>query len=116
MKVAAEDVSEDLPEEHKTCVYRIVQEALHNSVQHAEARTVRITVRQQEGRLLLSIQDDGKGFNTQLERGMGLLGVQERVSNLGGAFAVDSGPGQGTILSVTLPLPGEVAEKAHEMA
>ncbi|HJT88962.1 MAG TPA: histidine kinase [Bryobacteraceae bacterium] len=104
VQVTSDGVSEDLPEEHKTCVYRIVQEALHNTVQHSGARTVKVTVRQQEDRLLLAIQDDGKGFNVRQERGMGLLGIHERVSYLGGQFAVDSQPGHGTLLRVTLPL------------
>jgi len=60
VSVDAEGISEDLPEEHKTCVYRIVQEALHNCVQHAGARNVKVTVRQEDDRLLLSIEDDGK--------------------------------------------------------
>ena len=105
VKVAAEQVSEELPEEHKTCVYRIVQEALHNCVQHSGAANVRVTVHQERDRLLLAVQDDGKGFDTQQERGMGLLGIQERVSHLGGSFAVDSQPGQGAVLRVILPLP-----------
>ena len=104
VKVDAAMVSEALPEEHKTCVYRIVQEALHNCVQHAEAHNVKITVEQQESGLRLAIEDDGKGFTPQRERGMGLLGIQERVSHLGGAFTVDSAPGRGTALHVTLPL------------
>jgi signal transduction histidine kinase len=105
VKVAAEHVSEELTEDHKTCVYRIVQEALHNIVQHASARNVRITVAQESDRLLLSIQDDGKGFNPQQERGMGLIGMEERVSFLGGRLLVDSVPGEGTVLRVALPLP-----------
>jgi len=104
VKVDAATVPETLPEEHKTCVYRIVQEALHNCVQHAEAHNVKITVEQQESGLRLAIEDDGKGFTPQRERGMGLLGIQERVSHLGGAFTVDSAPGRGTALHVTLPL------------
>jgi signal transduction histidine kinase len=103
-RVVAEQVSEDLPEEHKTCIYRIVQEALHNIVQHADAVNVSVTVRQEAGRLLLSIQDDGKGFNNQQERGMGLLGIEERVGNLAGDFEVTSEPGKGTRLHVSLPL------------
>ena len=83
VKVAAEQVPEDLPEELKTCVYRIVQEALHNSERHAEAHTVRVAIRQQEGRIFLSIQDDGKGFQARQERGLGLVGIEERVSRLG---------------------------------
>ena len=115
VKLAAEGVSEDLPEEHKTCVYRIVQEALHNSVRHAGAQSVQVTVRQEDHRLLLLIEDDGTGFNPQQERGLGLLGIQERVSHLSGKFHVDSAPGRGTVLSVELPLSGAVARKSHEL-
>jgi signal transduction histidine kinase len=104
VKVEAEQVSEELPEEHKTCIYRIVQEALHNIVQHAEARNVKVTVRQEPDRLLLTVEDDGKGFQPKQERGMGLLGIEERVSYLGGRFVVDSGPGRGTALNISLPL------------
>jgi signal transduction histidine kinase len=104
VKVDANDVPETLPEEHKTCVYRIVQEALHNCVQHAAARNVKITVERQAPGLRLAIEDDGQGFAPQRQRGMGLLGIQERVSHLGGDFAVDSAPGKGTALHVTLPL------------
>jgi signal transduction histidine kinase len=104
VKVAAEGVSEELPEEHKTCIYRIVQEALHNCVQHAGARNVTVKVQQETDKLQLSIEDDGKGFRPLQEKGMGLLGMQERVSHLKGTFAVKSGPGEGTDLKVTLPL------------
>jgi len=116
VSVSAEGVSEDLPEEHKTCVYRIVQEALHNSVQHAEARHVKVSVEQEKGRLRLSIEDDGKGFRVERERGMGLLGMQERVEYLGGELAVDSAPGQGTTLRVTLPVAPMAAPAVREHA
>ena len=88
----------------KTCVYRIVQEALHNQVQHAAARHVKIAVEQQSDQLRLAIEDDGKGFDAQHERGMGLLGIQERVGYLGGRFDVESSAGKGTTLKITLPL------------
>ncbi len=107
--IAADGVSEDLSEEHKTSVYRIVQEALHNCSQHAEAQTVRITVRQQADRLLLTIQDDGKGFLPKVERGLGLIGMEERVAHLGGSLHIDSEPGCGTQLAIELPLPLPVA-------
>jgi signal transduction histidine kinase len=112
VKVAAEQVSDELTEDHKTCIYRIVQEALHNIVQHANARNVRITVAQEPDRLLLSIQDDGKGFNPRQERGMGLIGMEERVSALGGRLIVESASDEGTLLRVALPLSQEVAVKA----
>jgi signal transduction histidine kinase len=105
VRVAAEGVSEDLPEEHKTCIYRIVQEALHNCVQHASAKIVKVAVRQDGDRILLEIQDDGRGFNAREERGMGLLGMQERVSYLGGSFLVESEPGRGAVITIALPVP-----------
>ena len=112
VKVAAEEVSEELTEDHKTCIYRIVQEALHNIVKHASARNVRITVTQEADRLLLSIQDDGRGFNPPQERGMGLIGMEERVSALGGRLVVESAIGEGTLLRVALPLPQTVTANA----
>ena len=104
VQVDAAGVSEELPEEHKTCVYRIVQEALHNCVQHAAARNVKITVVQENAGLRLAIEDDGKGFQPARQKGMGLLGIQERVTHLGGVFAVESEPSHGTVLRVVIPL------------
>jgi len=111
VKVAAEGVSEDLPEDHKTCIYRVVQEALHNCVQHAEAAMVRVTVQQERSRILLAIQDDGRGFDAEHDRGMGLLGMQERVSHLGGTFSVESLPGNGAIVCIVLPLTKPVEDQ-----
>jgi signal transduction histidine kinase len=53
---------------------------------------------------MLSVQDDGSGFDTVRVRGMGLLGMEERVRHLGGTFEIDSSPGRGTLLQVSLPL------------
>jgi signal transduction histidine kinase len=116
VKLAAEQVSEDLPEEHKTCIYRIVQEALHNCVKHAEAETVRVAVRQEADHIQLAIHDDGKGFNARQDRGMGLLGIEERVSHLGGTFSVESQAGQGSLLSVTLPVPTAASQKVQAIS
>jgi signal transduction histidine kinase len=99
----ATDISDHLPDEHKTCIYRIVQEALHNCSRHSLATTVRIRVQQKPEVLLLSIQDDGQGFDVEHSKGLGLLGIEERAARLGGACEVHSGPGQGTILYVELP-------------
>ncbi len=110
--VAADDVSDALPEEHKTCVYRVVQEALNNCSKHAAAHLVRVTVREEQTKLLLSIQDDGQGFETRSQRGLGLLGMEERVTHLGGSFRVDSQRAQGTLLSIELPLSESDGAKA----
>jgi signal transduction histidine kinase len=65
---------------------------------------VKVDVSRSNGNLRLSIDDDGKGFDAQHVRGMGLLGIQERVSHLGGSFAVASEPGHGARLRIDLPL------------
>jgi len=111
VNVAAGGVSDQLPEEFKTCIYRVVQEALHNVTRHAAARTVRIVTQQEEGRLLLSIQDDGRGFDVRRSRGLGLLGMEERVAHLGGTLRLFSEPGSGTLISVVLPLAGREAKE-----
>lgn len=103
VSVTAELVSDDFPDEYKTCIFRVVQEALHNVSSHAHAGSVRIRVRQHEDLLTLSIEDDGQGFDSKQVRGLGLLGIQERVTQLGGKFTVNSAPGIGTTLVVELP-------------
>jgi signal transduction histidine kinase len=115
VSVAAELQGDDLPDEYKTCIYRVVQEALHNTCSHAKASSVRIRVEQDRDRLILSIQDDGQGFDARQVRGLGLLGIQERVTRLGGSCRVHSEPGAGTVLVVELPLEQkpEEAREAH---
>jgi len=103
VSVRAELASDELPDDYKTCIYRVVQEALHNCARHSRATTVRIRVEQERDRLLLDIQDDGQGFDARQTKGLGLLGIQERITRLGGTCHVHSQPGIGTILSVSLP-------------
>jgi signal transduction histidine kinase len=109
--IAAGGVSDQMPDEFKTCIYRVVQEALHNVTRHAAARTVRIVAQQEEGRLLLSIQDDGRGFDVGRSRGLGLLGMAERIAHLGGTLQLLSEPSGGTLISVVLPLAGSEAKE-----
>jgi signal transduction histidine kinase len=107
--VAADNVADDLPEDLKTCIYRVVQEALHNCAQHSGARSVRLAVTQHKDRIELMVTDDGKGFDSHVVRGMGLLGMEERVTHLGGTFQVKSRPGQGAALHIELPLAATTA-------
>lgn len=102
--ITADALPEDLPEEHKTCVYRIVQEALRNSSRHANARSARIFLRASATHLQLYVQDDGVGFDPERDKGLGLLGIEERVSHIGGAVQVNSAPGRGTTIGLQLPL------------
>jgi signal transduction histidine kinase len=108
--VDAETVADDLPEDLKTCIYRVVQEALHNCARHAFARSVRIQVVQQSGRIHLSVLDDGQGFDSTHTRGLGLLGMEERVTHLGGNFQLHSEPGHGTGLRIEIPLSESAME------
>jgi signal transduction histidine kinase len=103
--VSAEGFPETSPEEHKTCIFRIVQEALNNVCRHAKAKTVNIHVNASETGIVVMVQDDGKGFARDRTRGLGLIGMQERVEILGGTLIVDSGPGKGTIIGASIPLP-----------
>jgi signal transduction histidine kinase len=89
--VNADEATDGLPEEYRTCIYRVVQEALHNSSRHAEAKRVRISVSQEAERILLTVQDDGKGFQAAGVRGLGLIGMEERVKHLNGKFQVSRG-------------------------
>jgi signal transduction histidine kinase len=107
VKVDAEDVPDHLPDEYRTCIYRVVQEALHNATRHSKATHVRVTVTHEESRVRVRIQDDGVGFPARHEKGMGILGMEERVRHLGGSFHIDSGPGQGTAIAIELPLAPE---------
>jgi len=102
--VAAEETASELPDALRTCIYRVVQEALHNCARHAHARTVKVVVRQEPSKIVLSVEDDGHGFDATRTRGLGLVGMEERVSHLGGAFEIQSSPGAGTRVAVVLPI------------
>jgi signal transduction histidine kinase len=106
VRVLAEDLADNIPDEHNTCIYRVVQEALNNSVRHAHARSVLIQVSGGAAGIQLAIEDDGDGFDARQMRGLGLAGMAERVRNAGGQFKIDSTLGRGTTLSVRLPLNG----------
>ena len=102
------DETLELGEPHATAAFRIVQESLANVAKHARASHVKVVVAQEEGELLLSVQDNGSGFDPADPRkpaSLGLLGLRERAQMLRGSVTIDSGPGQGTRVQVRLPLP-----------
>jgi len=113
--VSADDGADDLPEEHKTCIYRLVQEALNNAARHANARTVEVAVRREKQGVRFSVQDDGAGFDTRFVRGLGLLGMEERVRRLGGELHISSHPGRGTLVTAELPLADLVRRNGHDV-
>jgi signal transduction histidine kinase len=95
-----------LPETHRTCIYRIVQETLTNCAKHAQAKSIRISIYGRHDWVKLSIQDDGVGFvpGGATSRGLGLIGIQERVRELEGTFTIISEPEKGTIVEVEVPV------------
>jgi signal transduction histidine kinase len=107
-----------LPAECETILFRITQEAITNVIKHADANEVLIRLAIEPPQVNLSITDDGKGFIPAqvLSRkptlsGWGLLGMQERVSLLGGRMKIDSAPGEGTRISITVfPVTWEQAD------
>ena len=122
IKIKTSRLPQRLPAPIEVALFRIVQEALANIRRHAQAHHVTISLAKESERVILSVQDDGIGFEKQtsqsrqrgdmvIEQGLvipaghfGLIGIQERVTQLGGKFDVTSAPGQGTTLRVELPL------------
>ncbi len=110
VRVEAEDTGDQLPDSHRTCVYRVVQEALQNCAKHARAQVAKVTLRQVSDMLEVEVCDDGAGFDPATEKGLGLLGMEERVRRLKGSFHLESAPGKGTAVLVRLPAPVERLE------
>jgi signal transduction histidine kinase len=104
--VLAESFPDDLPEEHRTCIFRIAQEAVRNAARHSGARHVHIYLKQEADAIHTSIQDDGKGFDPRQDKGLGILGMEERALHLGGVLRVKSERGRGTLVELELPLSG----------
>ena len=118
-----ENVAEQLPDTVKTCVYRVVQEALHNCEKHSGASKVRLTVRQSPEALMVVVEDNGRGFQLNEKHmprqttGLGLLGIRERAANAGGSLVIDSTLGNGARIALRIPLaaPAPVPQAAHEV-
>jgi two-component system sensor histidine kinase UhpB len=94
----------------ETAFYRIVQEALNNIAKHAQADRVEISLVKRDSRIYASIQDNGKGFDLgrvlhpeSSERGFGIVGIQERISLLGGQMDIQTKPGFGTLIHFEIP-------------
>ena len=88
------------------CLYRVAQEALRNVAAHAKAQHVTVSLDQRNGRLLLEVTDDGRGFDptvTSRRLGLGLVSLRERVRMLGGVLDVTTAPDSGTRIVVSLP-------------
>ena len=106
------NTSARLPAAVETALYRIVQEALNNAVKHAQARSVRIELQCVPHRVMCSVRDDGRGFDAKAQpdsHGLGLIGIRERLTTLGGALKLSTEPLHGTTIQVEIPIGGENA-------
>jgi signal transduction histidine kinase len=103
--VHSEKVSEQNSDEVKVCVYRLVQEALNNAARHAAAKHANVSLTQSADKLSVEIKDDGHGFAAERVRGMGILGMEERVKRLGGTVEIQSVANKGTTVHAELPVP-----------
>jgi two-component system, NarL family, sensor histidine kinase UhpB len=94
----------DFGPDEQIVVYRVVQEALNNVAEHAEAKAVTVELRRADGRKMLRVTDDGRGFNdaTAASPGLGITGMRERARLAGGRLRVRSRPGYGTVVELTL--------------
>ena len=94
-----------LPDDVRTCIYRIVQEALTNCARHANARNIRVVLHGKDEGVSVAIQDDGVGFHPISEAvGLGIIGIEERARELGGRLKISSEKHRGTLLIVEIPL------------
>jgi len=107
VEVLHENMDERLTPEIEASVYRIVQEALTNVANHANARLCRVYLQRLTATVLVTVEDDGMGFEAAQQsggrRGLGLIGIRQRVTELKGTMRLDSAPGKGTRLTVELP-------------
>ncbi|HSC48704.1 MAG TPA: GAF domain-containing protein [Gaiellaceae bacterium] len=100
----ASAITERLPMEVETAIYRIVQEALTNVVKHARAQRVSVLLTRANGRIKAVIEDDGTGFDQNAtDGGIGLIGMRERIELLDGSLAVETTPTSGTTVAVEVP-------------
>lgn len=103
-----------LPPETETAVFRVVQEAINNIARHALARNVHLTFSLGDDQMTMMIEDDGIGFDlmevsvaSESGRGLGLIGMQERIQLVGGQLEIDTAPGYGTRIRIQVPIQGQ---------
>jgi signal transduction histidine kinase len=116
IELLQDGMSERLAPETEAGIYRIVQEALTNVAKHAQATTCRVFLQRLTHSVLVTIEDDGVGFRPEevsapgASRGIGLVGIRERVAQLRGELRLESGPGKGTRLTVEVPVQAQEME------
>ena len=90
----------------EVALFRLIQEAVQNAVKHASASLIQVKTELQAGSAMIIIKDDGKGFDpkSKKDKSFGLVGMRERVDMLDGDLTIDSSPGEGTIVTIHIPI------------
>jgi signal transduction histidine kinase len=104
VEVHASGLPDSLSDRVRVGIYRLAQEALQNAARHAHAKNAKVIVKGEPDKVEIEISDDGIGFQPERTRGMGILGMEERVRQLDGTIELRSAPGRGTTVYVVLPL------------
>jgi len=116
-QVSVPPVDLHLDGDRATATFRIFQECLTNVIRHAQAKSVRIVLTQEEESILLVVEDDGVGFsetgNSNPFGSLGLLGMKERAQFCGGDVQISSSPGNGTKVTVRVPVDSARAERSQ---
>jgi signal transduction histidine kinase len=104
------DVRSVLPPEIGLCLFRVLQEGLHNAAKHSGVKRIEVQLHEESGEIHLSVRDSGKGFDVEAARqgrGLGLTSMRERVRLVNGTIAIESKPMAGTIIVVRVPFESE---------
>jgi signal transduction histidine kinase len=117
VNLAVDGDLERLPDPQRTCVYRVVQEALTNCAKHSAATEIEVKVVRGHSRLDVSVRDNGVGISSMTShKGLGLTGIKERVKDINGSASIETKPGGGTVLHITLPVPAADSSKEDRVA
>ena len=111
--------AEALDRDQKIVIFRVAQESLTNIAKHAQASQVDFSICKTDGWMCLKVADDGKSFkddpmeSARRKGRLGLIGMEERVGLVGGKFSIESQPGKGTTICVTMPVKSAAATQRH---
>jgi signal transduction histidine kinase len=114
------DITEQLDLQKQGVLFYIAEEAVHNALKHADAEHILVRIRVSNSYVILQVEDDGVGFNTEAvdrdyhqRESLGLVNMRERTELLNGLLAIESREGHGTLITATIPITEEAAEKLH---
>jgi signal transduction histidine kinase len=117
LSLPADGAEERISDGASLCVYRVLQESLHNAMRHADASAVRISLAREGNHLVLSVRDDGRGFGADdpsTTQGSGIAGMRERAHLVDGVIRIESSPRQGTTVVLRVPLEEAGEERCDD--